>query len=318
MIDSSIKKKIVAIWDSYVCSDKVVHDTKGNVINDIDESRITAIAELKLLLASFLDGSLNVFEFKTALDSYNKRNNLWGFTATKGQMFFNQLTKSNEQNIDRLTSILKRSISEPADLADALKKIEELEKFANTFFSKAKDKRKAPNPGSTGYFLSYFWQIHNHEKWPIIYTSLTKSFKELGIWQDHATQREDYEFFYNLYENIKDVLKEYTGKSISNWDAEHSFWNYTGNPNTPKKSPPNEITSTTIESTEEVKLNANFEITDYLIPKVAVLTQLGSQISKSKGSEFEKLVAEIFKQLDFEVEIYGQGSGREPDAIIKF
>ncbi|HIC8925791.1 restriction endonuclease FokI C-terminal domain-containing protein [Elizabethkingia anophelis] len=40
--------------------------------------------------------------------------------------------------------------------------------------------------------------------------------------------------------------------------------------------------------------------------------------SSSKGSAYEKLVAEIFKQLDFDVEILEQGSGRNPDAIIRF
>ncbi|MBT0548364.1 hypothetical protein [Riemerella anatipestifer] len=36
--------------------------------------------------------------------------------------------------------------------------------------------------------------------------------------------------------------------------------------------------------------------------------------SSSKGSAYEKLVAEIFKQLDFEVEVLDQGSGRNSDA----
>ncbi|WMJ72211.1 restriction endonuclease FokI C-terminal domain-containing protein [Cytophagaceae bacterium ABcell3] len=62
------------------------------------------------------------------------------------------------------------------------------------------------------------------------------------------------------------------------------------------------------------------KLSDYLIPKVSKLIELGNQTDKSassKGSEYEKLVAEIFKQLDFEVEILGQGSGRNPDAILR-
>ncbi|WP_433811442.1 restriction endonuclease FokI C-terminal domain-containing protein [Flavobacterium johnsoniae] len=39
--------------------------------------------------------------------------------------------------------------------------------------------------------------------------------------------------------------------------------------------------------------------------------------SSSKGNAYEKLVSEIFEQLDFDVEILGQGSGRNPDAIIR-
>lgn len=40
--------------------------------------------------------------------------------------------------------------------------------------------------------------------------------------------------------------------------------------------------------------------------------------ASAKGSEYEKLIAEIFKLLDFEVELLGQGTGRNPDAILKF
>ena len=49
--------------------------------------------------------------------------------------------------------------------------------------------------------------------------------------------------------------------------------------------------------------------------------ELGNASDKSftkKGYEFEKIVAEVFEQLDFEVESLGQGTGRNPDAIIKF
>lgn len=62
------------------------------------------------------------------------------------------------------------------------------------------------------------------------------------------------------------------------------------------------------------------ELSDYLIPKVCKLVELGSSTESSgssMGHEFEKMVAEVFRLLDFEVEVLGQGSGREPDAILK-
>jgi hypothetical protein len=83
----------------------------------------------------------------------------------------------------------------------------------------------------------------------------------------------------------------------------------------------NEKGSDQTSTSSEQIFKPNFEITDYIIPKVAKLVELGNQTEKSgslKGREFEKLVSEIFKLLDFEVEILGQGSGRNPDAIIKF
>ena len=320
------KEKIIqihSIWDNYLKTDKKVLDTKGNELPNIDELRSTAIIELKKMISQFNAKEIDIYEFKTTIDSFNKRNNLWGFTATKGQMFFNQMVKSNESNIKKLSDLLIQSISEPKDLNDALSKIDNLEKFCSVIFNKAKDKRKVANPGSVGYFLSYFWQISNPELWPILYTSQINAYKELDIWEENKSQKETYEYFYSLNNQIRDILVNYTKTNKSNWDIEHAFWNFKGNPNkkiekAEKKEQP--VLTPQISDETKLSLNASFELSEYLIPKVAKLIELGEETEKSssaKGSEFEKLVAEIFKQLDFEVEILGQGSGRNPDAIIR-
>lgn len=310
---------ICSIWDDYINSDKIVLDTKGNEYPNIDESRKKAIEQLKQFVQQYISDEIDIFEFKTTVDSFNKRNNLWGFTATKGQMFFNQLVKNNEKNIDKVSLLLKQTISKPKNISDALSKIETLDKFCYGIFSKAKDKRKVANPGSIGYFLSYFWQIHNPLQWPILYTSLSNAFKALEIWEEHSSQKETYRYFYNLNEEIKNIIKRHSNKEITNWDAEHAFWNYNGNPNLEIKKKKN---TKALEATEEqlIPVSASFDLADYLIPKVAKLVDLGNQTDKSsssKGSEFEKLVSEIFKQLDFDVEMLGQGSGRNPDAIVR-
>lgn len=322
MISKNIQTQIIEIWEDYQKTNKKVLDTKGNIIKDIDENRIDSIRNIKDILDIFMTGDYFINEFKTSLDSYNKRNNYWGFTATKGQMFFNQLTKTSEPDLEPLTILLKEVITEPTNLDDALNKIEKLEKFANSIFKSAPDKRKAPNPGSVGYFLSYFWQIYNPEKWPVFYTSLVNGFKELEIWQDHKTQKENYEYFYNLNEEVKNILGEHSGRNISNWEAEHAFWNFTGRPKVDyKKAKPEIIIEIKSENNEEISFKPNFDLSDYLIPRVAKLVELGNNSEKSasaKGSEFEKMVAETFKLLGFETENFGQGTGRNPDAIIKF
>jgi hypothetical protein len=319
MISENIKKQITAIWDNYIANNQTVLDTKGNELEEIDTKRNKAIDDIQLIISTFQDGNSNIYEFKSSLDSYNKRNNLWGFTATKGQMFFNQLTKTNEKSIDQLSHLLKEVISEPKDLTDALDKIEKLELYTDKIFQNARDKRKVPNPGSIGYFLSYFWQIHNQLKWPIIYTSLQNAYTELGIWENHPTQKDEYAFFFRLNEEIKNILSNYTKKSITNWDAEHAFWNFKGNPN--KQTPKKKIIEEETIEIPSLSIKATFDIRDYLIPRVANLVEIGNQIEKSgsaKGSQFEKVVSEIFKLLDFEVEVLGQGTRRNPDAIIKF
>jgi FokI, cleavage domain len=312
-------KQIQTIWDNYIKSNKTVLDNKGNELTDIDKKRNEAIVQLKEIIEQFNNDESNIYEFKTNIDSFNKRNNLWGFTATKGQMFFNQLVKYSESKIEDLSLLLKQVIFEPKDLADALSKIEKLEKYCLVIFNKAKDKRKVPNPGSVGYYLSYFWQIHDNTKWPVLFTSQINSYKELSIWEDKSSQKETYGFFYSLNEEIKQVLKFYSQKNISNWDAEHAFWNFKGNPNKEKEKKKKEKTDS-VDIETSIVINSSFELSDYLIPKVSKLIELGHDSEKSsatKGSDYEKLVAEIFKQLDFEVEILGQGTGRNPDAIIR-
>jgi hypothetical protein len=156
-----------------------------------------------------------------------------------------------------------------------------------------------------------------------LYTSLTKAYEKLEIWEDQKGQKNTYKYFYELNDEIKDILANYSKKEITNWDAEHAFWSFNGNPN--KKIEKKKIikAETTIETTKEssVTIKATFSLTEYLIPKVSTLIELGADLNKSasaKGSDFEKLVGEIFKLLDFEVEMLGQGKGRNPDAILKF
>lgn len=321
MINDSVKGKIISIWQNYITSNNGVEDTKGNVIEDIDGNRIKGIEDIKIIIGEFLKGETDIHEFKTDLNSYNKQNNLWGFTAVKGQMFFNQLVKTAE-DINKLSELIKNGIQLPKDLNDALSKISFLEGYCQGIFSKAKDKRKAPNPKSAGYFLSYFWQIHDHNKWPILYSSMIVSFSDLGLWSDPRSQKEAYREFYNLNEEVKSILSKHTDKQISNWDAEHCFWNHkkirsSGGKNDKEKKPKRIEPENSIVTVAK----ANFDIYEYLIPRVSKLLEVGNQAEKgssAKGSEFEKIVGEVFKQIGFEVESLGQGTGRNPDAIIKY
>ncbi|MFV0247927.1 MAG: restriction endonuclease FokI C-terminal domain-containing protein, partial [Tenacibaculum sp.] len=139
------------------------------------------------------------------------------------------------------------------------------------------------------------------------------------------TQKETYEYFYNINEEIKTFLSTETKSNITNWDVEHCFWNIHLDSIKQEKSE-TEVAKPKEQETEEKQevknlIKANFDINDYLIPKVANLLELGADTSKSssqKGSLFEKKVAEIFKLLDFDVKTYGQGTGRNPDAILTF
>jgi hypothetical protein len=86
-------EKIKTIWDHYVSANKMVLDSKGKSFKntDFDQKRLDAIKEIKEILQTFYSGEVDIASFKTQLDGYNKRNNLWGFPAAKGLMFFNIL-----------------------------------------------------------------------------------------------------------------------------------------------------------------------------------------------------------------------------------
>jgi hypothetical protein len=323
MINPKIQSEIISIWDKYIADNKKLQDTKGNDLGNIDEKRIQAIKIIEIIIDDFLIGKIDLSEFKTDIDSYNKQNNLWGFTSIKGQMFFNLLLKTNDSDEQqkKLTKLLRESVSEPKDLADALHKIEALDKFCSAIFSKASDKRKAPNPGSVCYFLSYFWQVHDYTRWPIMYSSIIVSLTDIGLWKEPSSPKDAYDTFYKLNEEIKTILSSHTGNKITNWEAEHSFWNFrsvTAYPKTLKQKV--EVSAPAIIASNQPVYKASFDIYNYIIPAVANLVALGNESEKSsssKGATFEKIVSEIFRQLDFEVVVFGQGKGREPDMIIK-
>jgi len=322
------KKKIIDIWDKYIADNKKVQDTKGRDMGDIDNDRREASVALNHYINDYLKNKIDLGTFKTNVDSFNKQNNLWGFTSIKGQMFFNLLLKTchTEDDEKKLSKLIKKSLKEPENLQDALKSIEILYNHCKKLYEQAPDKRKVPNPGSITYFLSYFWQIQNSAEWPIMYSSMIVSFTDIGLWAAEDTPMADFEKFYNLNSEIKKLLSVHTKRNISNWDAEHSLWNfrtittYTKKEKEKKSSEVGSVPSTTKEETEIV-YKASFNIYDYVIPAVAKLIELGNATGKSasaKGAEFERTVSDVFDQLGFDVEYLGQGKGSNPDAVIRY
>lgn len=322
------KKKIIAIWDKYIADNKKVQDTKGNDLGDIDNDRREASIVLNEYINDYLKNKIDLGTFKTNVDSFNKQNNLWGFTSIKGQMFFNLLLKTcqTEEDEQRLSKLVKKSIRIPENLQEATNKIDALYQHCSALYNQAPDKRKVPNPKSITYFLSYFWQIQNADKWPIMYSSMVVSFTDIGIWTNEPTPMEDFEKFYNLNKEIKSLLSDRTGREISNWDAEHSFWNFRtvsgSSKKTKKAKSENDEPSGIIQIVDQkVVYKASFDIYEWVFPSVSKVVDLGKATNKSassKGADFEKAVATVFQQLGFDVNFLGQGKGRNPDAIATY
>jgi hypothetical protein len=59
---------------------------------ELDQRRVSVIeGELAPLLSVFLTGGVPLAEFRSKIDSVNKRHEYWGFRGVNGQMFYNML-----------------------------------------------------------------------------------------------------------------------------------------------------------------------------------------------------------------------------------
>lgn len=350
MSEERLRTQIIEVWNEHVSTVKSEQDGEGHSGNNIDDSRVYAIEVVKIIIHNFMKGDFDVNDFRTALDSYNKHNNLWGFTAKLGQMYFNQMIKYNENNLDKLGSTLKELITEPKNLRDALNKIETLEKMTIGIYTKAKDKHNAPYPGAVGFFLSYFWQIFNHKKWPIMYPTLISSFRELNIWDEQKSQKASYEEYIQVYNRVKISVEEFAGREVSYWEVEHALWNYKFKPEpmsyvaelipspkasvkTSEQEPQTEeqINNTPETIVEKVVENEKRQIQEdqtmvskealnykeYLMPRLSrLLNQAYNQ--QDSDNSYSALVLEAFSQLDFQVEVLDQNKEKNAFAVLRF
>lgn len=350
MSEALLRDRILEAWHEHAGAIRAATGESGPFLNTIDMGRQNAIEVLKIIIHNFIKGDFDINDFKLALDSYNRHNNLWGFTAKLGQMYFNQLIKANEGHLPKLSSMLRELITEPKNLKDALGRIDTLETFTNSIYSKAKDKHSAPYPGAAGYFLSYFWQIANYQKWPILYNTLVNAFRELEVWEEQKTQKETYSFYYTVYNNIRRIIEESENRKVGYWEIEHAFWNYKPKvvlpvyqtavqpapaaetvspaPETAEKEhtpvPEPEMTALpqeqdkAAEPPREILSHEAVNIREYLIPRLHSLLDAPSDAQEKTGERYGRMVAEVFAQMGFEVEECNTSAGKNAFAVLRF
>lgn len=312
--------RIKTIWDEYYNNGQKLIDVKGNAYlsSDFDKSRLRQIEIVKKIILQFIDKKIDFLSFKSSLDGENKRNNYWGFSAIKGQMFFNQLTNSQGTNFKNIADIINSTILEPNNIDSAKTKIVLLENFVQKIYDTGADKRKVPKPSSVAYFLSYFWQIFNFEKWPILYTSLIDSLTELGLWKEFTNQSDAYEYFYEINNNIKALLSTHSKMELTNWDIEHCFW---WNQNKAVIIPDEDQIKILDDKRIKQTSSNSFRFYEYIPPIISNLIENGKSKGDTKavkGVVFEKAVSLAFKILDFDVLELGQGTGRNADLVAHY
>lgn len=320
-------EKIQQVWNTYIQNgEKFINASREYTNQELDQRRLETIPEVNGWLTRFLEGSVSLEEFKTGIDGINKRNRLWGFQGINGQMFFNILTKNSiaGNRLEEFTDLLKKSLPAPASLNDAKKIIQTFEAFTKDLGKYSADRRGAPKVGSILFFLSYFWQIQQPEKYPVFYTSMVNALADLDIWSPITGGiADDYLTFYNLNYAMISLISKETNRPLHLWDIEHAFW-FHGQLQVQQASQ-GVVASVKIATAKPVEALEEELPEGYVPPIVAVLPRLAAndeilaEACRRSGRVIEKVFEErlavIFRMLGFETQLLGQGHGRVPDGI---
>lgn len=317
------RKRAIQIWQKYcVVGEKFINASQEYTHEELDQRRLEVIPEVMTMLQDYLSSKIQLDEFKTHIDSINKRNRLWGFKGINGQMFFNILTKTSATGgkSSEFENLLKHSLHLPASPEQAAKTLDEFALFTKSLAKYVEDRRGAPKIGSINFFLSYFWQIQSPEKFPVYYTSMLNVLQEYNLWSTSENIGDSYLSFFHLNHELLDLFSKESKRKLTLWDVEHAFWFMT-EPEKPI------ITLETLASGVQTSVKiAEIELPDsYIPPVVSILPRLAvndpdlAKVCQAMGSSIEKVfenrVDVLFKMLGYETEALGQGHGRVPDGV---
>jgi hypothetical protein len=297
---------------------------------DLDIKRIDVIErDLRPLLTDYLGKSLCTGDFKRQIDRINKQHPVWGFSGIKGQMFFNMLanavedaSKLDDQPRPELDDQLRSAIREPTgeeSAAAALRNFRDyVIRVGQRFVDGGGSPRSKPNPGSIPFFVSYFWQIHRPNIWPVYYTSTTQMIEAMNLWQATGDVGDDYLTYKRLYEELVETFSKEAGRRLSLYDVEHVFWFRAGKlgPSaTPTKA--GQMSGPTIASGDQGFSDSYIPPTVAAIPRLALgdpeLQEAARRFGTTLERTFEKRINAAFTMLGYEARLLGQGMGRVPD-----
>lgn len=286
----------------------------------LDKDRVSLIeGELGSVIDTYLSGSVQLEEFKSKVDGINKRNRLWGFKGIKGQMFFNMVINVAD-DWDECDQELKTALTIPNNEKIASSRIKTfasyVKRLGDELADSGKDRRGSPRQSSIPFFLSYFWQIQDRDKWPVYYTNAVNTMVDLNLWQPTGDLAVDYIAFKNIHEELVSLFTEAAGKPFDFYKVEHVFWYKGANPwsNDEKKIPKVPATPSFVQK----------HLPDsYVPPIISILPLMANNeeslqdVAKRSGTSlehaFEKNVDAAFTILGYETKRFGQGKGRVPD-----
>lgn len=269
--------------------------------------------ELQPLIEEFLNGEVDVKEFRSRIDGLNKRNKLWGFHGFVGQMHFNKLLKASPDP-KRFAIRLREAITPPETIDEARETIDDFAEYTQRL--KENDIDHDPFPKSTIFFLSYFWHIQRLEEWPIFYPVSEQYLDDEGLLDTGEPYGTRYANFVELMEELREQASEWLEPPVEYRNVANAIYWYEERREEPEPEPGPEPEPTgTFTSADQpflpsivADLDAVSEGDDEAIDRYA-------PYDSDLGTIFERKVGALFQLLGFDTEIMGQGSGRNPDGI---
>jgi hypothetical protein len=303
-------------------------DTAGKALTEVeaelDQIRGTVIEnELSPLLAHFLSGDVPLADFKSKIDSINKRNEYWGFKGTKGQMFFNMLVNVTDDPSE-CAEELKAALTLPANDSIARSRIKTFVSYVHRIGEQhvlaGGTKHQRPKFRSVPFFLSYFWQIQDRHTWPVYYTSSVNIMTDLNLWQPSDDVADCYVQFKHLHQELGELFTHESGRPFGLYDVEHIFWMKGGKPD-PIQPPPLPDKKVVVE--DQIRRLPE----SYVPPIISILPRMARNepnlITAAKASglsldrAFEKNINAAFTMLGYDTKLLGQGQGRVPDGMLR-
>ncbi|WP_160134458.1 hypothetical protein [Halococcus salsus] len=323
----SDERQITRVWDAFADTGFVYVSESGDRHN-LSEGRKEREERLPIrqkLLQAFLDGETDIMEFKRKMASEVGRHKLWGFSGFSGQMFFNTLVSSADLDDADLDELLREVFTAPNDKASAASKIRKLERYVKRLRSQIDDLNSAPSAGFIPYFVSYFWQLQDPNKYQIYYKSIRRAFSDLAIWDPSDNLAEDYVEFWDLNEEIRELIESYSNEEVHLWTIERMCLFWLNRDEVSDGATDEDGGNSSSGATEIVEANSFPD--SYIPPIVSILPDLAQNTEEMKniGSEtgravetlFEDRLAKCLRMLGYTVEERGQGSGRNPDGIAR-
>ena len=297
----------------------------------LDEERAKVIDEqLKPLLNNYLEGGVPLAEFKSTIDGINKRNSYWGFKGIKGQMFFNLVVKV-ATDFDECDQELKAVIKAPESETIASSRIKTfasyVKRIGQEWVEAGSDKRGCPKVSSIPFFLSYFWQLQDRDKWPVYYTNSVRIMDDLNLWTETGEFGSDYITFKQIHEELATLFTKASGQPFNLYTVEHVFWYKGGTQfkeNQTGKKPNTEDSGVVIIEPQVFEQGKRLP-ESFVPPIISILPRIARndenliEAAKHSGTTlekaFEKFVDSAFTILGYQTKQLGQGRGRVPDGI---